>query len=59
MISLESALRSAATCPRASSTAFSASQPNACERLAALPNCSVRKGIIFCATRGSTGVVAE
>src|SRR2546421_89188 len=36
MISLESALRSAATCPRASSTAFSASQPKACERLAAL-----------------------
>ena len=46
-ISFGSALISAATCPRASSTASSAFQPNACERLAALPKCSVRYGIIF------------
>ena len=58
-ISFGSALSSAATCARASSTASSAFQPNACERLAALPKCSVRKGIIFSATRRSTGVVAE
>jgi hypothetical protein len=56
---LGSALISAATCARASSTASSAFQPNACERLAGLPKTSVRNGIIFCATRGSTGVVAE
>jgi hypothetical protein len=59
MISFGSAPISAATCARASSTAASAFQPNACERLAALPKNSVRYGIIFSATRGSTGVVAE
>jgi len=41
-ISLGSALINAATCSRASSTASSAFQPNACERLAALPKNSVR-----------------
>ena len=58
-ISFGSAPIRAATWPRASSTACSAAQPNECERLAGLPKCSVRYGIIFCATRGSTGVVAE
>jgi hypothetical protein len=37
-ISLGSALTSAATCSRASSTAASASQPKLCERDAGLPN---------------------
>jgi hypothetical protein len=58
-ISFGSQLTSAATWLRASSTASSVVQPNECERDAGLPKCSVRYGIIFCATRGSTGVVAE
>src|SRR5437879_5413551 len=58
-ISFGSALSSVATWPRASSTASSAFQPKECERLAELPKFSVRYGIIFSATRRSTGVVAE
>jgi len=58
-ISFGSAPISAATWPRASSTPLSAFQPNACERLAALPKNSVRYGIIFAATRDRPAVVAE
>jgi len=43
---------------RAASTASSASQPKGWLRLAALPNFSVKNGIIASSTRGSTGVVA-
>jgi hypothetical protein len=49
---------SAATCSRPRSTAFCASQPYACWRLAALPNRSEKYGSIASSTRGSTGVVA-
>ncbi len=59
MISFESQLTSFATSARAFSTACSASQPNGWLREAGLPKCSVSQGIIFSATRGSTGVVAE
>jgi hypothetical protein len=57
-ISRESAPISAATWPRARSTASSASQPHACEREDGLPKCSRNQGIIKSTTRGSTGVVA-
>ena len=57
-ISLPLAPMSAATCSRASSTAFSAVQPKLWLRLAALPNFSVKYGSIASRTRGSTGVVA-
>ncbi len=49
---------SAATCLRATSTASSACHPKEWLRLAALPNRSVRYGIIASSTRGSSGVVA-
>ncbi len=59
MISFESQFTSAATSTRAFSTACSASQPKGWLRDAGLPKRSVSQGIIFSATRGSTGVVAE
>src|SRR5437867_4445655 len=46
-----------ASCSRARSTAFSASQPKEWFRLAGWPNFSVKYGIIASTTRGSTGVV--
>jgi len=54
-------LTSSATWRRAFSTASSAFQPNRWERDAGLPKFPsiVRQSQIFCATRGSTGVVAE
>ncbi len=58
-ISFGSQFTSFAISPRAFSTASSASQPKAWLREAGLPKCSVSQGIIFSATRGSTGVVAE
>jgi hypothetical protein len=57
-ISFGSAWISAATCARAVSTAFSASQPKAWLRLAALPNFSRNHGSIAASTRSSIGVVA-
>ncbi len=58
MISLAEAPISRAICSRATSTAFSASQPNWWLRLAALPNLPVKYGIMASSTRGSSGVVA-
>ena len=58
-ISRGSAPTNFATSSRAFSTAFSAVQPYGWLRAAGLPKCSVMYGIIFAATRGSTGVVAE
>ena len=57
-ISFEPAPMSSATCSRAASTAFCASQPYACCLLAALPKRSVKYGSIASSARGSTGVVA-
>ena len=57
-ISLPLAPIRAPTWSRAGSTAFSAVQPKLCDRLAALPNSSVKYGSIASTTRGSTGVVA-
>jgi hypothetical protein len=57
-ISRGSALMSAATCSRAVSTAFSASQPQAWLREAGLPKCSRNQGIMASTTRGSQGLVA-
>jgi hypothetical protein len=54
-----SQLTSAATCPRAFSTAFSASQPYAWLRDAGLPKFCRSHGTMASTTRGSTGVVAE
>ena len=58
MISLALAPIRSATFLRASSTASSASHPNAWLRLAGLPKCWVKNGTIASTTRGSTGVVA-
>ena len=56
-MSFDFALIRRAICSRASSTAFSASQPNPWVRLAALPKVFVKYGSIASRTRGSTGVV--
>ena len=49
---------SAATWPRACSTASRAAQPKGCCALDALPKRSVKYGSIAATTRGSHGVVA-
>ena len=49
---------SAATCARASSTAFSARCPITCSALCGLPYSSEKYGSIACTTRGSHRVVA-
>ena len=57
-ISRGSAPTSAATCPRAVSTAASAARPIACSAECGLAKFSVNHGSITASTRGSHGVVA-